>query len=70
MAFDLLPNGTVTGINKQGDHGSGKWTAISKTSASMTEDNDPDVTLLETSGPDELVAVPSGEAPIKFKRQP
>jgi len=70
LSLDVHADGTFAGVGHDGAHFTGKWTSASKTSASFTEDDDPEVVLGLLTGKDELTLLVAGEAPIKFKRQP
>ena len=70
ITIDVRPDGTFSSVDKDADHTLGKWAATSKTSATLTDDDDKEVVPAELSGSDEMVVSPAGETPIRFKRQP
>jgi hypothetical protein len=68
-ALDVHSDGSFAIVSHDGDHSSGKWTATSKTSATFTEAEDPEVVTGQLSGNDEMIVMAAGEPPLKFKRQ-
>lgn len=68
-ALDFHSDGSFAIVSHDGDHSSGKWTATSKTSATLTEEDDPEVVTGQLSGNDEMVITAADEPPLKFKRQ-